>query len=43
MAMDAGDPSLEGSLFCEDEWDFEQCQWCCERAEALKETEASHD
>ena len=36
MALDAGDPSLEGLLCCEDEWDFEQCQWCHEKEEALK-------
>ncbi len=30
MAIDAGDESLEGSLYSEDEWEQEQCQWCDE-------------
>jgi hypothetical protein len=29
MAMDAGCPEMEGSLYCEEE--IEQCQWCDER------------
>lgn len=28
MAIDAGDESLEGSLYTDDEWEQEQCQWC---------------
>lgn len=31
MALDAGDPSLEGSVFSEAEVEVEQCQWCAER------------
>ena len=30
MAMDAGDPSLEGTLFSDDSFELEQCQWCDE-------------
>ncbi len=30
MAIDAGDESLEGSLYSDDEWEQEQCQWCDE-------------
>ncbi len=36
MASDVGDPSLEGSLYCDDEWEAEQCQWCDEKHQALK-------
>jgi len=36
MALDAGDPSLEGSLVSDDEWEVEQCQWCDERNQLLK-------
>ena len=28
MAIDAGDESLEGSLYSDDEWEQEHCQWC---------------
>ena len=28
MASDAGDLSLEGSLYSEEEWEQEQCEWC---------------
>lgn len=37
MAIDAGDPALEGSLYTDDEWEAEQCQWCYEREQVLKE------
>jgi len=37
MAMDAGDPSLEGSSYCDEQWEPEPCQWCAERHSALKE------
>jgi len=37
MASDACDPSLEGSLYSDDEWEQEQCQWCDEVKQALKE------
>ena len=30
MASDAGDLSLEGSLYREEEFEQEQCQWCYE-------------
>ena len=33
MAVDAGEPSMEGSLYCGEEWEQEQCQWCDERKE----------
>lgn len=36
MALDAGDPSLEGSLCSEEQWESEQCQWCYEKNQALK-------
>lgn len=35
MAVDAGDPSMEGSLYLDDEWEPEQCQWCYERKTLL--------
>ncbi len=31
MAMDAGMPEQEGSLYSDDEWEQEQCQWCAEK------------
>lgn len=39
MAMDAGDPALEGSLYTDDEWKAVQCQWCFEKEQALKDTD----
>ena len=36
MAIDAGMPELEGSLYCEEQWEIEHCQWCFLRDEALK-------
>ena len=36
MAMDAGCPEMEGSLYCDDEWEPQQCQWCDERDQLLK-------
>lgn len=36
MAIDAGDESLEGSLYSDDQWEAEQCQWCYEKEQALK-------
>jgi len=36
MALDAGMPELEGSIYTPDEWEAEQCRWCYERNEALK-------
>lgn len=38
MALDAGDPSLEGSLYSE-QWEVEQCQWCDEKNQVLKDIE----
>ena len=35
MAVDAGDLSLEGSVYREAEPIVEQCQWCAERQAAL--------
>lgn len=35
MAMDAGEPEMEGSLYCDDEWEQQQCQWCDECARLL--------
>lgn len=31
MAIDAGDLSMEGSIYREEEFEPEQCQWCYER------------
>ena len=31
MASDACCPEMEGSLYSDDEWELEQCQWCYER------------
>lgn len=39
MAMDVGDPSLEGSLYCDDNFDVEQCQWCDERKQLIDKYE----
>ena len=36
MAIDGGDPNLEGSLYSDDEWEAEQCQWCYEKDQLLK-------
>lgn len=38
MAIDAGDESLEGSLYSGDEWELEPCRWCYERDQAIKES-----
>ncbi len=38
MAIDAGDESLEGSLYSDDEWEQEQCQWCDEVKKLLEES-----
>lgn len=35
MAMDAGDLSMEGSLYSEEKWEQQQCQWCDERKTVL--------
>jgi len=35
MAIDGGDLALEGSLYSDDKWELEQCQWCAEREQAL--------
>ena len=37
MAMDAGEPAMEGSLYSDDEWEQQQCQWCDERKTLLAE------
>jgi len=37
MAMDAGCPEMEGSLYSDDEWDYEQCPWCFEKDAVIKE------
>ena len=34
MAMDAGEPDMEGMLYGESEPQLEQCQWCAERERA---------
>ena len=35
MAMDACDPSLEGSTYSQEEWESSQCQWCDESKRAI--------
>ena len=37
MAIDGGDPALEGSLYSDDQWEAEQCQWCDEKNMILKD------
>ncbi len=37
MAIDGGDSALEGSLYSEDQWEAEQCQWCYEKNMILKD------
>ena len=37
MASDAGCPEMEGSLYSDDEWVSEQCQWCDERNRLLEQ------
>lgn len=39
MAIDAGDPQLEGSLVSDEQWEPEQCQWCADRIAALTRKE----
>ncbi len=35
MALDAGQPECEGSLYCDDEYQQEGCRWCYEKEQAL--------
>lgn len=35
MALDAGDPSLEGSIYRTGDAEVSQCQWCDERKQSL--------
>lgn len=42
MALDACDPSLEGSLYSDNEWEQEQCQWCDERKKILGKINNEH-
>ena len=35
MACDAGDPTMGCSLYTDDEFDVEQCQWCDEQKKLL--------
>ncbi len=35
MAIDAGDKSLEGSLYSKGDCDIEPCQWCDERNQLI--------
>lgn len=35
MALDAGQPELEGSLYQDEQWEPEQCQWCYEKEQVL--------
>ena len=36
MAMDAGEPAMEGSLYSDDEWEQQECQWCDEKKTLLE-------
>ena len=36
MASDAGNPDLEGSLYSQEAFELEQCQWCDERKGLLE-------
>ena len=40
MAMDAQCPEMEGSLYSDDEFEVEQCQWCYERTRVVADFEA---
>ena len=40
MAMDAQCPEMEGSLYNEDEFEVQQCQWCAEKAQVIAAYEA---
>jgi DnaJ-class molecular chaperone len=37
MALDACCPELEGTLYSDDEWEQQPCQWCEEKSKLLKE------
>lgn len=39
MAHDAGDPRLEGAVYQTYEAECQQCSWCAERGEILKDIE----
>lgn len=41
MALDACCPEMEGSLYSDDEWDYEPCQWCDERSRIIKKYDES--
>lgn len=41
MAMDAQCPEMEGSLYCDDEFEVDQCQWCDEKRQVLATYEAT--
>ncbi len=40
MAMDAGEPSMEGQIA---QIEYAQCQWCDERKQLLSNYEAQHN
>lgn len=39
MALDAGQPELEGSQYSPSGVNIEQCQWCAEKEQILKDSE----
>jgi hypothetical protein len=41
MASDACCPEMEGSLYSDDEWEQQQCQWCDEKNRLIAETVAA--
>ncbi|MFA7219493.1 MAG: hypothetical protein WC119_03245 [Synergistaceae bacterium] len=36
MAMDAGCPEMEGSLYSDDEWQQVECEWCATKRQILE-------
>ena len=40
MASDAGQPEMAGSLYCDDEWEPQQCEWCDVRQRVIADCEA---
>jgi len=41
MASDAGQPEMAGSLYCDDEWEPQQCEWCDVRQRVIADYESN--
>ena len=41
MASDAGQQDLTGSLYCDDEWEPQQCEWCDVRQRVIADYESN--